>query len=246
MNMQTFGQALWKKTPLITSILSCAGVSLTAYFSAKGGAKAQKLLEEAACEELSFWDELKITWKCYIPAAICASLTMGGIITTQIVDQKQQASLVGLYAAADQTFKKYQDRVKEMYGEETHKKIMDSLDNADDSIEGIFFESWFNASDIPVRTFYDHLTERRYLSSIERELLAQALINRDLQTKGIAWLADYYAYRNIDLPAEKRTLCWYRQDHPWIDFSNHVDVLDDGFEYCCVDIVTKLDEGVPF
>ena len=53
--------------------------------------------------------------------------TLVCIISAQILNQRQQAALMSAYAILDQSYKDYRRKLKELYGEETHQKIVEAL-----------------------------------------------------------------------------------------------------------------------
>lgn len=61
---------------------------------------------------------------CYIPAAISGTATIFCIFGANVLSKRQQAALTSAYALLNDSYNNYKDKLKELYGEEAHQKIV--------------------------------------------------------------------------------------------------------------------------
>lgn len=125
------------KSNIASTILTCvgaAGVIGTAILTAKATPKAMKICEnlrnerEANLEEEpTKLDYAKAAWKCYIPAIIAGASTITCIFGANVLNMKAQASLASAYALLDSSYKEYQKKVTELYGEDASNKVKDEI-----------------------------------------------------------------------------------------------------------------------
>ena len=119
--------------PLVLTIASTVGVAVTGYLAAKGGKKAEDILEtkekmmELDRENLPLKEELKHTWKCYLPAVVTGALTAGCGIASRRLDVKEIAVLTGSCGYLAVNRKKLEDRAKSFIGEERLQKIKNEV-----------------------------------------------------------------------------------------------------------------------
>lgn len=83
----------------------------------------EKWREAELIDDLSNKDKVKVAWKCYIPAAITATTSIGCIIYSNYIQNKQKAALVVASSASQAIFEEYKNRVIEKLGSDGEKKI---------------------------------------------------------------------------------------------------------------------------
>lgn len=66
---------------------------------------------------------VKMTWTCYIPAALAATSTIGFIIMGRVVDARRSAALTAACAATTKIIEGYQDAIVESQGEKGADRI---------------------------------------------------------------------------------------------------------------------------
>ena len=121
---------LKRSTPTILTCLSAFGLVATTVSAVKATPKAMRLIEDAKQTDqydLSKPEILCLTWKCYIPTVLIGTSTLACIFGANMLSRRQQAALSSAYALVSQSYKEYTDKVKELYGEETHKTIMEAI-----------------------------------------------------------------------------------------------------------------------
>lgn len=227
-----------------STILTCiggVGVVTTSVIAVKVTPKALALLEEAKeekGEDLTKLEIVKVAGPSYIPAVIAGTATIACIFGANMLNKRQQASLMSAYALLDSSYKEYKDKVVEVYGEEADSKIKEEI--AKDKYE---------ETDISVedgkQLFFDTFSGRYFKSTMIDVQNAEYYLNRDLSMRDWATINEWYEYLNIDPIDGGDDLGWstgmnfdyYWQS--WIDFTHQKVTTDDGIE--CT-IITMFSE----
>ena len=111
------------KSPEILIGFGLAGMLTSTVLAVKATPKALDILAEQEDRELSKVDKVKLTWKCYAPAAIGYCASAACIIGANSVNAKRNAVLAGAYKLSESALLEYRDKVKEVIGEEREKDI---------------------------------------------------------------------------------------------------------------------------
>ena len=111
------------KSPEILIGFGLAGMLTSTVLAVKATPKALDILAEQEDRELSKIDKVKLTWKCYAPAAIGYCASAACIIGANSVNSKRNAVLAGAYKLSESALLEYRDKVKEVLGEEKEKEI---------------------------------------------------------------------------------------------------------------------------
>ena len=225
-----------------STILTCiggAGVVTTTVMAIKATPKALALLEEAReekGEELTRMEAVKVAAPTYIPTILVGASTIACIFGANVLNHRQQTSLMGAYALLDNSYKDYKKKAEELYGEDAKTRIK----------EGITKDKYEDADLPPVsddkELFYDEYSGRYFESTIYDVQRAEYDINRDIHMAGYAVLNDFYEALDMDPIDGGDALGWSeggnlaRYWQGWIDFSHHRVVMDDGLECCIVSI----------
>lgn len=267
---------LKKHAPTILSFAAAAGVVGTAILSVKGDRKAKQVryvetdqrnrerLEKAVeagedfeVQLLTRKEEIALTWKCYIPAAAVGVATIVAIFGANVLNRKQIASVTGAYILLDQTYKKYKDKVVELYGKETDQKVRAEV--AKDIYEEKKPEAPEKSDkkgpdDDETLLFY----EEHYGQYFHRKLIevmdAEYRINKKLAQDGEASLNDFYEYLGLDPIEVGDAMGWSQEaicdfyNPSWIDFDHELVTMEDGMECYVINILVKPLRGydVPF
>ena len=107
------------KNAVICTILGAASAVLAPILAVKATTKATKILEEikkGKDENLTKAEVVKTVWKCYIPTATAMIMSVTCVVGAEILNHKQQISLVSAYALLEQTYKQYHNKVKDILG----------------------------------------------------------------------------------------------------------------------------------
>lgn len=234
-----------KVAPILLSVVGAVGVLATAALAIKATPKAMDILKEKE-EKLTAKEVVQVTWKCYIPTAVSAAVTIGCIAGAGILSERQITALTGAYGVIQNTYKNYISEVKRMFGEETHKDILRTIATERATQEHITAETftWNTSLDFEDAKeeeflFYDRFGDRYFMSTISSVLQAEYHINRNFCLGGCVTLNDFYDFLGIEKSTEGDNLAWssYDCDYYWIDFDHIKGVREeDGLECYIIDM----------
>lgn len=227
-----------------STVLTCVGavgVVTTSILTAKATIKAVELINEAECvkkEDLTKVEIVKTAGACYIPAIVMGASTIACIFGANVLNKRQQAALVSAYTLIDTSYKEYKGKLKELYGEETHNNIVDSLMVEKAEHMDIYAEGLASSCNLAIadgtsepRLFYDEYSGRYFESTIEQVMNAEYHLNRNYILRGSAVLNELYEFLGLETKDYGDTVGWscYNEIY-WIDFNHRKTVLDDGLE----------------
>lgn len=243
-----------KKTP---ELLTGVGIGLgacTVVLSVKATPKALMLieekkreinydiLEEAAAngeevcqrvDKLTPLDTVKVTWKCYIPAAITGLASVTCLIGASATSAHRNAALAAAYTLSETARIDYKKKVKEVIGEKKEQEVRDAV--AKDRIER---DPIANKEVIITKKgetlCYDSLSGRYFKSDIDMLNKAVNELNRKMINQTYISLNDYYY--EVDLPENKigDVLGW-RVDQGLISLEFSAQLTNDGVPCLVVD-----------
>lgn len=234
----------WKRHgSTVLSVAGSVGVVLTTVTAIKATPKALESLEEAKNEkneELTRIEKIKIASPKYIPTMLIGAGTIVCIFGANITNKRHQAALVSAYALVDSSFKEYKQKLKELYGEEAHNKIVDAIAvekvDRDWGVSGSYFGQSCDlaneeACGDPV-LFYEENSGRYFESTIEQVLSVQYHLNRNYALRGYVYLNEYFEFLGLETTDYGSVMGWAPTDEGeyWIEFSHRKTVLDDGLE----------------
>lgn len=235
---------LWKRHgSTVLSVAGGVGVVLTAVSAVKATPKALESLEEAKKEkneELTTIEKIKIAGPKYIPTILIGVGTIACIFGANIMNKRHQAALVSAYALVDSSFKEYKQKLKELYGEETHNNVVDAIAvekvDRDWGVSGSYFgESCDLANEEACGEsvlFYEENSGRYFESTIEQVLNAMYHINRNYALRGYCYLNEYFEFLGLEPTDYGSVMGWAPTDESeyWIEYNMRKTVLDDGLE----------------
>lgn len=147
---------------------------------------------------------------------------------------------------------KYKDKLKELYGEEAHQKIVDAI--AEEKAKDVYITSTglvrnssldFDEHDPnDERLFYDAYSNRYFESSINRVIQAEYHLNRDFVISGYLPANHFYQLLGLEPLEGGDTVGWSIDTGIyWIDFNHSKVTLDDGLEVLVIDMDWVPDAG---
>lgn len=219
-----------------STILTCVGVTgvvTTAIMTAKETPKALSLLEDAReekGEELTKWEKVKISGPVYIPSIITGAATIACILGSNIINKRQQATLMSAYALLDNSYKEYKKKTEELYGEEAGKHIREGIAKDKYTGDGSLLDD-------SKELFYDFYSGRYFESTKEAVMWAQYETNRAMFVNGAVCLNEYYDFLGLETKPEYEMVGWSCGQieemywHPWIEFDYEETVIDEESEY---------------
>lgn len=229
------GRSLKKASPTILTCIGAAGVVATAVLAVKATPKADSLIKADSRRNhdgdpyaATKLEAVKSCWKCYIPAAATGVATIICIFGANTLNKKQQASLASAYALVNRSYSDYKHKLKELYGEDAHKKIMESIAAEKSSMPPITATGGFSNSSLEFedaneeqRLFYDSFSKRYFQATISQVLQAEYHINRNMVLGAFVTLNDFYDFLGISHVEGGDVVGWLLSDNMyWIDFDN--------------------------
>ena len=222
---------------------SSVGLVATTITAVKATPKALKALDEAEKEkkeELTTVEKIKIAGPKYIPSILIGTGTLACIIGANVTSKRNQAALVSAYGLLDSSFKEYKQKLKELYGEETHNEIVNAIAvekvDPDWKVSGSYMcdscdLSAEEACGDPV-LFYDEHSNRYFESTIEQVISAEYHLNRNYVLRGYTVLNELYEFLGLETTDYGSVLGWAPTDEGeyWVEFNHRKVTLDDGLE----------------
>ena len=269
---QTVRRAMYKSaaclkrnSPTILTVIAAVGVVGTTVAAIKATPKAMKLLEKASDEkndELTKLEVVKIAAPVYIPTVAIGVSTIACMFGANALNRKQQAALVSAYALVSNSYKEYKDKLKELYGEEAHQNIVDSIVKEKAKDVKITSESLCCASSLDVnedesaiRLFYDEFSQRYFESTLAKVIGAEYHLNRNFNLRGYCDVNEWYDFLGLTCTGSEDYIGWsaykFYEDgmEPWIEFNHREVQLDDGLtcvviEFLVEPIIDFLDDEI--
>ena len=231
-------------SPTMLSFAAVGGVVATSVMAVRATPKAMTILQDQHynhyynSEEpnnISKLEIVQMTWKCYIPTAIVGTSTIACILGANILNKKQQASIVSLYSILDQSYKRYQKAATEVYGEDANSKIKAQVaKNVYVSSDGYRTYDPDLDSESEKVLFFDYFSGRYFYSTVGAVINAQYHLNRNFILRGEATMSEFYEFLGIDNIDGGDDIGWadeYAESGcMWIDFDISKTELDDGLE----------------
>lgn len=251
------GLYLKKYSPVALSCAASVGVIVTVVTAIKATPKAVELVKADSRKNhngdpyaYTRKEAFMSAWKCYIPTAAFGLSTIACIMGANALNSRKQAALTSAYALINQSYKEYKDKLKELYGEEAHNAIVDSIVSEKCKDVFLYASDWAGYSCLDfgedtaaypeiVRTFYDSFSQRYFETTISKVIQAEYHLNRNFMFKGVIPLNDFYEFLGLEKNEFGETVGWSscNGDIYWIDFNHHKLTLEDGMEIFVIDMV---------
>lgn len=237
------GIALKKHSPEILTGVGIVGMMSTVALSVKATTKASRLIEEERyrqnkellkeaeengteeveqIDRLSAIEAIKVSWKCYIPAAVTGAMSIFCIIGANTVSSRRNAALAAAYTVSESALKEYRDKVVETIGEKKEKNIREAITK--DQLEKNPVENCeVVLTDKGDTLCYDTLSGRYFSSNMDKLNRSVNEINRMMINDGYVSLNDFYDEIGLEPTTLGYELGW-RLDTGTIelDFDGHL------------------------
>lgn len=223
--------------PLFLSALAGIGVVGTAILSSKATIKYEQIQKECDKENTPL-DKVRIAAPIYLPTIALSAATIVCIFGSSMLNRRQQASLISAYAMLNQAYKDYKNKVIELYGEDTHRKIVETIAIEKAKDVHISAPTLMTNCDLAIeqndgspKLFYDEYSNRYFEKTIEQVLTAEYHLNRNYCLCGGVSLNEFYEFLGLKPTDIGESLGWSIDDEVyWIDFNHYKVTLDDGLE----------------
>lgn len=255
MNSSAIKRCIKRYSPFVLSCLASVGVVATTVMAVKATPRATELIAADSREKhdgdpyaYTKKEAVMAAWKCYIPAAAFGVSTIVCIMGANALNQRQWMAMASAYALAQQSYKEYTSKVKDIYGKEAHDTIKEAIvkEKCEDvciSSPGFMAATSLDfdgsASQDVVRTFYDSFSQRYFESTIAKVIEAEYHLNRNFMFAGVISLNEFYEFLGLKKTDFGETVGWssVNGDIYWIDFNHHKVALDSGMEVFVIDMV---------
>lgn len=217
--------------------LSVIGLGLTVYSTAKATFATAKKIDDFSDLEP---EDKRFIVRTYAPAALLAFGTAACIISSDILNRKQQKSMAVAYAMLDAAYKNYRDDVRRIFGQEADDRIMQEAEKRHFSAKEVFGPHMSEQA-----LFYEEHYGEFFQSTLKEVTAAQFHICRDLAYYGEVTLNSFYGYLNLPYIEEGDVLGWEADavDPSMMDFvgSDWLDIvytprtMEDGLEYYTIE-----------
>lgn len=221
---------LQRSSPTILTFVAAVGVVTTSVMAAKATPKAIQLLDSAKQEkreELTTFEIVQIAAPVYIPTALIGLSTIFCIFGANILNKRQQATLISAYSSLKRYHDEYRNKLLELHGEETDIEIRNAMAREHCNYHQINL-------DIPdgKAIFYDEISGESIVR-YEREIMdAEYHLNRNFTMRGYAFLNEFYEFLGLPMTEYGGRWGWSMASGiMWIDFEHRL-ISDDGKTAC--------------
>lgn len=231
-----------KYYPTILSFGGVVGTVATAILAAKATPKAMRLVHtesrlnhDGDAEAYTIEEAIKSAWKCYIPTVFMGGATIACILGSNAISKRNQASLSSAYAFVNESYKRYREAAKSIYGVDADKRIKAQM--AKDvylSSDGFsLYNQSYDSSEQCL--FYESFSGQYFTSTMASVIDAHYHVNRNFMLRGVVYLEEYYEFLGLELEPKVNLdeWGWCAEDldcYMWIDFNSEYTVLEDGME----------------
>lgn len=219
-----------KGLPVVLTALSCAGVIGTGISSAKATEKC-------------LFDKKENTpaWKFYIEPSLIALGTIGCIAGCHILNKKQQAALIAGQMIISQSYGKYKEKVREVYGEESAIKLEEQIAVEECKKQSLYSYVFGEESTLDVPNpeqemlFEENIGGTIFKTTFSKVLQAEYHLNRNFVLSGGESVATFYEFLGLHYDEEMENIGWsIDDDFYWIDFGHFIQKLSNGEMGCMI------------
>lgn len=194
-----------KHSPEILTGIGITGMTTAIIMAVRATPKALAILDDAAREndpesnpDIEYLpkmfpakDVVKLTWKCYIPAAVTGTVSIACLVGASRVSAKRNAALATAYTLSEAALKEYQEKVVETIGEKKEQTVRDKV--AKDHID----KNPVSNNEVIVTgkgdtLFYDLISKRYFKSDIEKVRKAENVLNKRMMNEMWITLNEYF------------------------------------------------------
>ena len=244
---KTAQQTISRHSPEILTGIGIAGMITTTILAVKATPKAEKLIElecdrqnrERRNEATENGDEcfskvtklkpievVKITWKCYIPAAISCATSVACLIGANSVNAKRNAALAAAYNLSATALSEYKEKVVETIGEKKEHTVKDKV--AEEHVK----KNPVSKNEVIVTKTgntlcFDAISGRYFKSDIDKIKKAENELNKRMLSEMYISLNEFFDELGLDHISIGDDLGW-NLDGGLIDLDFSSQIADDG------------------
>lgn len=226
-------------------VVGVGGTIITTAVATHKAAKRIDAATEAKGEALTKTELVMTAAPVYIPVVLVAGSTIACIFGANVLNKRQQASLISAYALLDNTHKEYRGKLKELYGEEADIKIQDAIAKAKRDDDMCAYAPGLQGATRSEEKvlFYEPIRGEYFEASMNDVLNAEYHLNRNFALRGCASLNEFYDFLGLEKTDFGDAIGWSSNDFleggltPWIDFDHRrTPVANDGLECYTINV----------
>lgn len=251
---KTAQQTISRHSPEILTGIGIAGMITTTVLAVKATPKAEKLIKlerERQNRELANeaydngWEEysqinklkpvdiVKVTWKCYLPAAISCATSVACLIGASSVNAKRNAALAAAYNLSATALSEYKEKVVETIGEKKEHIVKDKV--AEEHVK----KNPVSKNEVIVTKTgntlcFDAISGRYFKSDIDKIKKAENELNKRMLNDMYISLNEFFDELGLDHISIGDDLGW-NLDSGLIDLDFSSQLADDGTPCLVVD-----------
>lgn len=235
MNLQHLAKSAIKNvrsnSPAILTTVGVAGLFSTSYLIAKASFEAAEITRRVPQKETPrerFKEQVRQTWRLYIPAGISGTVTVACIVGSSRVSASRVSAAATAYSLSDLAFSEYKEKVIEQVGKNKEQKIRDEIAqdkvHANPSQQQTMFV--VNGGQVLCCELY---TKRYFRSDMETLRRVENDINRLINNEPYVTLDEFYDLLGLQHTSHSSEMGWDADRKFELDFST---VLSDANEPC--------------
>jgi hypothetical protein len=237
-----------KHSPEILIGFGVAGFVTTTVLAVKATPKAMKLIEDeknrqnyelcrkarannqTSCEQIDKLkpvEVVKLTWKCYIPAAITGAASIACVIGANSVNVKRNAALAAAYQLSTAALDEYKDKVIETIGEKKEQSIREKI-SKDRVDQNPVSNSTVYITGNGESLFLEPISKRYFKFDIEQIKRIENMLNKRMlhDVFGYISLSDFYDEIGLERTDISDDIGW-NLEKGMIETETHPTICDD-------------------
>lgn len=221
-----------KNSPKILTGIGIAGMITTTVLAVKATPKAVRLIEEAKeheDEKLPAKEVVKVTWKCYIPAAVTGVASIACLIGAQSISSRRISAIATAYKLSETALTEYKQKVLETVGEKKAEEIREKV-LADKPKSTPVSEGTVIVTGRGETLCYDAISGRHFKSDMNKLEKAQNDLNKRLMNEMYISLNEFYDALGLPCTHLGNELGW-NLDDGLIELSIGHGIADDDTPY---------------
>lgn len=237
----SIGRWLKKNGGTILTCFAAGGVVATGILSGRAAIKAHEKLKEMPDADTK--DKIKAIAPIYILPASVGATTIACMLGANVLDRKQQASILAASALIEQTYKRYKGKAEELLGNgkietEIAKENVSNAGVEVNDNERLFYYNYYHDDPTSEYGFY-------FTANKNDVLKAEYELNRTFNIRETVTLNDFLKLLNQKEVDGGNEVGWSKElghdyyGYSWIDFEHYDTTMDDGLE--CTIITTPFD-----
>ena len=244
--IKKLGAVVNENLPHILTGVASVGVIATAYETGKAVLKI-KALDESETDDRKASDKAKSVIWSVLPAVVTGALTIGCIVSSDVVHTKRYTSLLGAFVLTKSEYEKHKDDIKELLGQDKAKELEHKIaekrvseseserqKNLDWNVRGML------RSEAHVkRRVVDQITGAEFEASYAALVRAEKEVCAELARSGHCTLEYFYEWMTdcADYPEIATRIYWDSNEwqHDMMNLKIGIELTADGETYYTLD-----------